>query len=151
MVDVGINSLTAREFFNTDGWIPALAASFMVGGGYPLTQVYQHESDKADHVKTISMLLGYKGTFLFSAILFGAVSVILFIYFKLTGAYQFWLFILFLFPVITWFLTWMTRVWKNPQQANFKNAMRMNSFSGWCMNSYFLLLIVLRVYPVNLF
>ncbi|MGZ5255968.1 MAG: UbiA family prenyltransferase, partial [Flavitalea sp.] len=36
-----------------------IAAMLLIGGFYPLTQIYQHEADKQDGVKTISMLLGY--------------------------------------------------------------------------------------------
>jgi 1,4-dihydroxy-2-naphthoate polyprenyltransferase len=36
--------------------LPALASSLLIGGFYPLTQVYQHEADKADGVHTISRM-----------------------------------------------------------------------------------------------
>ncbi len=39
-------------------------STLIIGSFYPLTQLYQHKQYKADNVKTISMLLGYKGTFL---------------------------------------------------------------------------------------
>jgi len=40
-----------------------LASSLLIGGFYPLTQVYQHEADAKDGVKSISSWLGYRGTF----------------------------------------------------------------------------------------
>ena len=42
-----------------------LAASLLIGSFYPLTQIYQHSQDKEDGVRTISAILGYKGTFIF--------------------------------------------------------------------------------------
>ena len=45
-----------------------IASSLLIGGFYPLTQIYQHQQDKEDGVTTLSMLLGYKGTFIFTAV-----------------------------------------------------------------------------------
>ncbi len=42
--------------------IAIIAASLLIGGFYPLTQIYQHKDDLKDGVKTISYKLGYKGT-----------------------------------------------------------------------------------------
>ena len=44
-----------------------IAASLLIGGFYPLTQIYQHKQDKEDGVTTLSMMLGYNGTFIFTA------------------------------------------------------------------------------------
>ena len=44
---------------------PALASALLIGGYYPLTQIYQHEEDLKDGVVTISYKLGKKGTFVF--------------------------------------------------------------------------------------
>ena len=44
-----------------------LASSLLIGGFYPLTQVYQHAADAKDGVKSISSWLGYRGTFIFTA------------------------------------------------------------------------------------
>ena len=45
-----------------------IASSLLIGGFYPLTQIYQHEEDYNDGVITISYLLGYKGTFFLLAL-----------------------------------------------------------------------------------
>ncbi len=50
--------------------ISMLAASLLIGGFYPLTQIYQHEEDVRDGVKTISYKLGYTGTFIFTGIVY---------------------------------------------------------------------------------
>ena len=50
--------------------IAMIAASLLIGGFYPLTQIYQHEDDLEDGVKTISYKLGYKGTFIFTGIVY---------------------------------------------------------------------------------
>ena len=51
-------------------WLLIIGAAFLIGGFYPITQVYQHEADEKDEVKTISMLLGKKGTFIFCSIMY---------------------------------------------------------------------------------
>ena len=65
----------------TNIWIMA-ACTFQIAGVYPLTQIYQHEQDLADGVTTISYKLGYRGTFIFSAIMFGLCNVCYFMYDK---------------------------------------------------------------------
>src|SRR4030095_16334914 len=40
-----------------------VAAAFLIGGFYPITQIYQHKADAEDGVETISMMMGKKGTF----------------------------------------------------------------------------------------
>src|SRR5690349_22199025 len=47
-----------------------IAAAFLIGGFYPITQIYQHTSDAKDGVKTISMMMGKKGTFIFCGIMY---------------------------------------------------------------------------------
>jgi 1,4-dihydroxy-2-naphthoate octaprenyltransferase len=50
--------------------IPVFLSSLLIGALYPLTQIYQHEEDRRDGVTTISYLLGKRGTFVFSMVLF---------------------------------------------------------------------------------
>src|SRR5919205_82677 len=51
MVYVGANADKDTPF----PWIACVAAAFLIGGFYPITQVYQHEADARDGVQTISM------------------------------------------------------------------------------------------------
>src|SRR5450432_1052174 len=44
-----------------------ISASLLIGGFYPLTQIYQHAADAKDGVRTISSVLGIRGTFIFCA------------------------------------------------------------------------------------
>ncbi|HEV7382451.1 MAG TPA: UbiA family prenyltransferase, partial [Dyadobacter sp.] len=46
-----------------------LGCSFQIAGAYPLTQIYQHEADLKDGVVTLSYRLGYRGTFIFTALM----------------------------------------------------------------------------------
>ena len=63
-----------------------LVPSLLIGATYPLSQVYQHQQDKASGDITLSILLGYKGTFIFSAVLFIIATILFFIQ---TGCFLF--------------------------------------------------------------
>lgn len=126
-------------------WLPCLIASLLIGALYPLTQIYQHEADKQDGVITISYLLGKRGSFLLSGLLFGAATACLFYLFK--GREQmnfFYLFLLFTLPVVLFFLYWFWRVWKDEKEANFKNSLWMNVIATLGTTSYFATLIILN-------
>ncbi|MGL4598187.1 MAG: UbiA family prenyltransferase [Bacteroidia bacterium] len=121
------------------------ACSLQIAGVYPLTQIYQHEADLADGVTTLSYKLGYRGTFLFTAIMFAFCNVCYFLYFDGIGrANQFYVLQLFFLPVIAFFVYWFLQVIKNTMAANFKNTMRMNLIAAVCMNACFLVLYFLN-------
>jgi 1,4-dihydroxy-2-naphthoate octaprenyltransferase len=48
-----------------------IACSLLLGGFYPLTQIYQHDADRRDGVRTLSLVLGYRGSFVFTGIVYG--------------------------------------------------------------------------------
>lgn len=112
----------------------ALAAGCLIGGVYPLTQVYQHQEDAAHGDRSLSMLLGIRGTFLFAALLFtlGGVLLSFGLPWRAFGA-----FVLLLSPVTFTLLDWARRVWRDPAEANFKRTMRLNVVAALCMNLCF--------------
>jgi len=125
--------------------LPCIISSLLIGALYPLTQIYQYEEDKEDGVITISMLLGKKGTFVFSMLLFLSATFLLFIRFQQSEQMSYWyLFLLIMLPVVLFFLFWMMKVWKKEKEANFKNSLRMNALATICTSAYFITLIVLN-------
>jgi 1,4-dihydroxy-2-naphthoate octaprenyltransferase len=122
-----------------------LASTFLIGGFYPITQIYQHESDALDGVKTISMILGKKGTIIFCAAMY-------FISFSILGHYyilqqqvmSFIILQIFFIPVLVFFIRWAIRIWKNENAANFKSTMQMNWLASTCTSLAFLTLILLQ-------
>ena len=81
-----------------------LAASLLIGGFYPLTQIYQHTADKQDGVTTISYLFGYKGTFIFAAIVYSVAFGMLAYWFIATlQQTKFFVLQLFFIPVLVYF------------------------------------------------
>ena len=120
-------------------------ASLFIGSMYPLTQIYQHDSDKKDGVTSLSYALGYSGTFAFSAALFAAGTVLLFLLFNSRQhPIAFVIFLAMMLPVIVRLIYWTNKVHHDTIHANFENTMKMNGLVSTCMNLYFLLLIFNR-------
>jgi 1,4-dihydroxy-2-naphthoate polyprenyltransferase len=122
-----------------------LAASLLIGGFYPLTQIYQHQQDKADGVITLSMLLGYKGSFLFTGFIYllavAALGIHLVSSLQSTG---FIVIQIFLLPVLVYFLWWFRKVMIEHTAANFVNTMRMNILASFCSNAAFICLYLIE-------
>lgn len=128
-------------------WPTLLAASCLIGGFYPLTQIYQHEADKADGVTTISYSLGYRGTFIFTAIIyvisFGLLAYWFLSTLQITG---FVLLQLFFIPTLLYFFYWANKVWKDIAAANFKHTMQMNLIASVCTNLAFITILILNLF-----
>ncbi|MDI1355791.1 MAG: UbiA family prenyltransferase [bacterium] len=143
MVSSGVSSVNQDLSASLTLALPA--CSFLIGGVYPLTQVYQHEADAQSGDFTISYKLGIRGTFIFTALMFSVANAILYFYFtSMNQAAHFLLFQCFLFPVIVYFITWFINVLKDEKQASYKNTMRMNFLASTCMNVFFILLLILN-------
>jgi 1,4-dihydroxy-2-naphthoate octaprenyltransferase len=121
-----------------------IAGSLLIGGFYPLTQLYQHEADRKDGVRTISLLLGYRGSFLFTGVVYGIAFATLGHYFFLTlEIREFYVLATCMLPVLVYFLVWAVKVWRDPAQANFKNTMRMNRLASFCANAGFIAVLIM--------
>jgi 1,4-dihydroxy-2-naphthoate octaprenyltransferase len=123
--------------------LPCVIASLLIGALYPLSQVYQHKEDKADGVESISYLLGKRGTFMFSMLLFLLATGLMYYFFnEQQRSNQFILYVLIMFPVVSFFLYWMVMVWKNDNEANFKNSLRMNALSTFSTTIFFIVILI---------
>ena len=126
-------------------WLPLIAAAFLIGGFYPITQVYQHEADANDGVTTISMLLGKKKTFIFCAIMYSIAVLILWTYYSSHEYYRsFIILIIFFIPVIVYFINWFVRFLQNNNLADFKHTMKMNWLASTCVSLAFITIILLQ-------
>ena len=126
-------------------WQAMLAALLLIGGFYPLTQIYQHKQDAADGVHTLSILLGLRGTFIFTAIVYVLAMIILGYYFNGTDKMNnFYVLQAFFFPVFVYFLVWCSRVFKNQTSANFVYTMQMNVIASVCSNAAFITLFLIE-------
>ena len=122
-----------------------VASALLIGGFYPLTQIYQHEEDRKDGVMSISFLLGYRGTFIFTGIVYAFAFITLAWYFYLESKLvNFIILQIFMLPVIIYFFNWLKKVIKNNREADFKNTMRMNLVASACSNLGFIALLILK-------
>lgn len=122
-----------------------LAAGLLIGGFYPITQIYQHVQDKNDGVTTISILLGKRGTFIFCGILYLLAFLCLFLYFQSKRMLpNFWVIQLFFIPAVVYFLYWMVAVWKNPAKADYNHTMRMVWLASTGTNLAFITLLIMN-------
>lgn len=143
MASSAISTFSFLNFFTVENIICMSIASFFIGSVYPLTQIYQHEADKKDGVTSLSYILGYNGTFVFSGLLFLVATLFLYYYFNLKHQQiSVLLFILLMLPVIIDLSVWFAKVRKNKANANFENTMTMNMLTSTCMNLYFVVLIL---------
>ena len=126
-------------------WVQMLAACLLIGGFYPITQVYQHEADRKDGVKTLSLLLGIKGTFLFCILIYLAAFMVLFYYYLTHDQLSsFFTLQIFFVPVLVYFFIWMNQVWKIKAMADFSHTMKMNWLASACTNLAFITLLILH-------
>jgi 1,4-dihydroxy-2-naphthoate polyprenyltransferase len=122
-----------------------ISASLLIGGFYPLTQIYQHEADAKDGVKTISAMLGIRGTFKFCSIIYGIAFIILAYFFLISlEEKEFLILSTCMLPVLVYFTGWALQVWQNPSLADFRNTMRMNIVASSFTSIGFILVFLMQ-------
>jgi 1,4-dihydroxy-2-naphthoate octaprenyltransferase len=145
LIFVLVSLVSSNIQFNEISPMLIIAAILLIGGFYPITQIYQHEQDKADGVTTISMLLGKRGTFVFCGLLYAISFSLLALYFNtIQSLYSFFILQLFFIPVIVFFLFWAFQVWKDARNADYKRTMRMNWIASIASNGGFITLLILK-------
>ncbi|MGF1532753.1 MAG: UbiA family prenyltransferase [Bernardetiaceae bacterium] len=127
---------------NRELWLlPAALSSLLLLGSYPMTQVYQHREDARRGDRTLSRLLGIRGTFAFTAGVFLLANLGFYTYLSLPF---FGMFQVFLLPVLLYFGYWFWQVWQDESAADFRHTMRLNQLSSVSMIGFFTLLSYLQ-------
>lgn len=133
-----ISDIQLQEIASTQHLLAAGFCSLLIGACYPLTQVYQHQSDTERGDRTLSILLGRRGSFFFAGILFGlALAVCAFYWFQLDKINNFLLFLGLFIPGAYYFLMWYRKVAISARAANFRNMSGMTILCGGLMLVYF--------------
>jgi hypothetical protein len=123
----------------------ALLTTFILMGSYPMTQVYQHAEDARRGDLTLSRLLGIRGTFIFTAVVFMAAVGAYYLYFtSYFSAYYFRIYVLCLSPGLLFFLWWFYQVLQSESAVNFRRTMRLNFLTATGLNVFFVLLWFIR-------
>lgn len=118
-------------------------ASLLIGGFYPLTQVYQYMQDKQDGIVTLSYKLGYRGTFIFTSLVYAMAMILLAIYLNHNNNLEgFFIVQLFFIPVLAFFTWWFYRVYHDEREASFTNSLRMNILASLFTNAAFIYLFL---------
>jgi len=115
--------------------LPALISTLMLWAVYPMSQIYQHEEDAKRGDTTMSILLGIRGTFIFTAIVFSIAFAGFFFYFTQT---DFIILLIFNLPTLVFFGWWFLKTLKDKNQANFKNTMWLNLLASVCLNGFYI-------------
>lgn len=124
-----------------------ISASLLIGGFYPLTQIYQHEADAKDGVRTISAQLGIRGTFIFCGIVYGlAFSTLAFFLLSSLEIKEFFVFSTCQLPILVYFIIWGAQVWKNPELADYRHTMKMNILASTLSSVGFILVFLMHYF-----
>ncbi|GAB4232723.1 MAG: hypothetical protein Tsb0034_05590 [Ekhidna sp.] len=141
MTIIAIANLPWKTIWELKYQAPGFLATLLLLGSYPMTQVYQHEEDGKRGDFTISRMLGIKGTFHFTAVVFGMAGMGFALYFNRFFSWDTAsLFLLFLTPVLVYFSFWYLRMRKHPKQVDYTSTMRLNLISSVMLNAFFLYL-----------
>ncbi len=139
MVLQAVNNYEIQQLLSNKSIFAAVLSTLLLFAVYPMTQIYQHSEDRKRGDTTMSMLLGIKGTFIFTGLIFGITFLGFFLYLPQT---QFIQFILFNIPTIAFFNYWFFKTLKDERQANFKNTMWLNLLASVCLNGVYIYWII---------
>lgn len=143
MVSLGLGAHSFEALDQPEVHLAGALTTLLLFGSYPMTQVYQHTEDRRRGDRTISLLLGVRGTFYFTAFFFSLAAVLFAWYFEQhfpagTG----WIFVACLIPVLVFFFVWLYQVLKDETHADYDRTMHLNFLSGLCLNAFFLWLLI---------
>ena len=134
---IALNNIQWVELNATDHF-GGLVSSIFLLGSYPMTQIYQHEEDRRNGIKTISILLGHKGTFVFTGLMFGFSMALFWTYYSMVERPQLFLLLLaFNFPTLVYFSIWFLKTLRG-SEPDFRSTMRLNFISSLFLNLFFI-------------
>jgi 4-hydroxybenzoate polyprenyltransferase len=143
MVQVGAGMDLQHVLQFPNMWF-ALVSTLFLCGSYPLTQIYQHHEDSQRGDRTLSLLLGIRGTFLFAGMSLGLGAALLIgLYLAKGQPLNVLIFLLCTAPISYFFGRWVIKSWDNPEEVSFENTMRMNKISSLCISLAFILMLAL--------
>jgi 4-hydroxybenzoate polyprenyltransferase len=130
-----VNQYQIKDILDNHTIFAAFLSTLLLFAVYPMTQIYQHDEDRKRGDITLSMLLGIRGTFIFTGLVFGFAFLGFFLYLNQSRFIQF---VLFNIPTILFFNYWFLKTLRDSKQANFKNTMLLNLLASVCLNGIYL-------------
>ncbi|MBC5773904.1 UbiA prenyltransferase family protein [Pontibacter sp. KCTC 32443] len=144
MVQVGVG-LQVQEVLQFPNLGFAIVSTLFLCGSYPLTQIYQHDEDSRRGDRTLSLILGITGTYVFAAIsLFIGTAVLLWLYFTSRQYQNIIIFIVATAPIVYFFTSWVINASKNKAAVNYENTMWMNKISSVCISLAFVCILIYK-------
>lgn len=131
------------EIFKFDSFA-IVAVSLQLAAVYPITQIFQHESDLNDGIKSLSYVLGKRNTFIWFFAFSGMAVLFYYLHFSTENVSHFYGLLLALSPSFFFSMWWYVKVSKDENEANFSNTMLLNIFSAITLNVFFLLLLIIN-------
>ncbi len=139
---IAIDHLSIQEVLQPAIIFPATLCSLILLGSYPMTQVYQHWEDNKRGDRTMSILLGVKGTFVWTLAVFSiSIAGFYFYLIQFHSLYSFITLMACLLPVVIFFLYWFYKVVQNVEHADYERTMLLNKLSSLGFIIFFSLLI----------
>ncbi|MBX2965032.1 MAG: UbiA prenyltransferase family protein [Cyclobacteriaceae bacterium] len=139
MCYAGLNNFDFGTILKPHVITPAVLSTVMLLGNYPMTQVYQHEDDAARGDETLSLRLGVRGTFYFTAFVFTLAVAGFFYYFTYYFKIMYALtFLLALSPTLLFFIWWFLKVRKDESKADHAHTMWLNRIASTSLNVFFM-------------
>jgi 1,4-dihydroxy-2-naphthoate octaprenyltransferase len=139
MCYAGINGFAFGNLFREKVLIGGALVSLLLFASYPLTQVYQHSEDARRGDKTLSMLLGVRGTFYFAMTFFAVAAAGFMLFFNTYFEHRWAIsFLVILLPVMMYFIAWFVRIVRDERNATYSSAMWLNFISATCLNGFFI-------------
>ncbi len=147
----GVNDFSIITALNEDVLLAGALTTVMLWANYPMTQVYQHEEDTERGDKTLSIVLGIKGTFLFAAFIFLLATIGFYLYLReFFGMRNGIIFLLSTIPVLLYFSFWFLAARKDSSAANYSRTMGLNVISSTCLNGFFTYLFLSKTHLLQL-
>ncbi len=142
---IAIENKAPQDLWQWQVLFPATLSSLLIMASYPMTQVYQHAEDARRGDRTLSLMLGINGTFMFSAGAFLLANAAFIAFLLVCASWaELLVFELALFPTLLYFLYWWYMVWQDKSAANFRQAMRLNALSSLSLSFAFILMWWIR-------
>ncbi len=134
-----------RSLLLPDTLIPVLLAGIFILGCYPLTQVYQHDEDARRGDRTMSVVLGTRGTFMLSSPLLIAAMTGFFLYFLFfCSPVIAFVFLVSQAPSAVYLAFWTIGTFRDERKASFRFTMGMNFVAATCINVFSVILFVVK-------
>jgi 1,4-dihydroxy-2-naphthoate octaprenyltransferase len=152
MCYVGLNKYPVENLLKPEVLIPGALTTVMLWANYPMTQIYQHDEDAKRGDRTISLILGVRGTFYFVGGVFSLVTVGFILYFiKFFALIYAIAFLIALLPVVVYFSYWFIAAYKDESKADHRHTMRLNFISATCLNVFFIYLFLSSTHVLQIF